>query len=180
MRKVFNIIVIIVVVLVIAFFSSIAVAGLDVAAYMAAGFKTLTPSGASVGKALVVYDPGLSGAAKGFAGKVASDLQGKGYTVTLAGVKSSAASHTSNFSVIVVGGPIYGGRPTVSVRDFLSKLSMASGARLGLFGTGWFPQANEVRIRNAVTVPSNTVIVKVNRGEDVNAKASDFVNQLLS
>jgi flavodoxin len=180
MRMAFEIILIIVAVVVIAIVLSIVVSGLNVSAYAATSFKTLAPFGASVGNALVVYDPGLSGKAKGFAGKVASDLQGKGYTVTLAGIKSSAASHASNYSVIVVGGPIYGGKPTVSVRDTVDKLSMSSGAKLGLFGTGWFPQVTVDMIRKAVTVPSNTVIVKVNRGEDVNAKASDFVNQLLS
>ena len=65
---------------------------LDVAAYTATGSQTLTPTGTSVGNALVLYDPGLSGTAKGVAEKVASDLQAQNYTVTLAGIKSSAAA----------------------------------------------------------------------------------------
>ena len=54
--------------------------------------QTLTPTGTSIGKAIVIYDPGLSGTAKGVADKIAADLQAKSYTVTLAGVKSSAAA----------------------------------------------------------------------------------------
>lgn len=45
----------------------------------------------------MIYDPGMSGSAKGVADKVAGDLQEKGYTVTLAGVKSSAAYTTTGY-----------------------------------------------------------------------------------
>ena len=78
---------------------------MDLAAYTATGSRTLTPAGTSIGKALVAYDPGLSGTAKGVANKIASDLQASGYTVTLAGIKSSAAAQTSDYGVIVAGGP---------------------------------------------------------------------------
>ena len=57
--------------------------------------------------------------------KLPADLQTSGYTVTLAGIKSSAAAHTANYRVIVVGGPIYAGTPTGSVKDFLSNLNPA-------------------------------------------------------
>jgi hypothetical protein len=46
----------------------------DVMSYTATDSKTLNPNGAEVGKALVVYDPGVTGAAKNVAGTIASDL----------------------------------------------------------------------------------------------------------
>ena len=92
---------------------------MDLAAYTATGSQTLTPTGTSIGKAIVIYDPGLSGTAKGVADKVASDLQTKGFTVTLAGIKSSAVANTTEYRVIVVGGPVYAGALTSSVKDFL-------------------------------------------------------------
>ena len=119
MRKIFKIIIAIFVALIIVVAAFAAVIFLDVAAYTATGSKTLTPTGTSVGKALVVYDPGLSGTAKGVADKIASDLQAQSYTVTLAGIKSSAAGSTASFGVIVVGGPVYAGSITVSVKDLL-------------------------------------------------------------
>ena len=93
MRKIFKIIIAIFAVLIIMVVSFGAIIFLDLAAYTATGSQTLTPTGTSVGKAIVIYDPGLSGTAKGVADKVASDLQAKGYDVTLAGIKSSAAAH---------------------------------------------------------------------------------------
>jgi len=78
MRKIFKIILGIFAVLIIIVIALGAIILLDVAAFTATGSQTLTPTGASVGKAIVIYDPGLSGTAKGVADKVASDLQAKG------------------------------------------------------------------------------------------------------
>jgi hypothetical protein len=181
MRRALKIILIVIAILVIVLVSVLALSFLDVAAYTATGSQTLTPSGFPIGNALVVYDPGITGQAKGFADKVASDLQSKEYTVTLAGIKSSAASKTLNYSIIVIGGPIYGGKPSVTVTSALNKLSVPSRTKIGMFGSGWFPMASDVKtMRNSVTVPSNTVIVKVNGNGDLATQASDFVNQLLS
>ena len=65
MRKIFKIVLVIFVVIIIIVSSLAAILFLDLAAYTATGSQTLTPTGISVGKALVVYDPGLSGTAKG-------------------------------------------------------------------------------------------------------------------
>ena len=78
MRKIFKIILAIFAVLIIIVVAFGAIILLDVAAYTATGSQTLTPTGASIGKAIVIYDPGLSGTSKGVADKVASDLQEKG------------------------------------------------------------------------------------------------------
>lgn len=64
----------------------------------------------------MIYDPGMSGNAKGVVDKVAGDLQEKWYTVTLARVKSSAAGTTTGYNIIVVGGPVYAGARPVQQR----------------------------------------------------------------
>ena len=81
----------------------------DIMSYTATGSNTLSPAGTQVGKALVVYNPGLSGAAKDAAEKIREDFQSKGYAVTLAGIKSSKAANISGYDVIVAGGPMYFG-----------------------------------------------------------------------
>ena len=68
----------------------------------------------------MVYDRGLSGTAKGVASKVADELQVQGFTVNLAGIKSRSVDNVVGYGVIVVGGQIYGGSPTSSVRDFFN------------------------------------------------------------
>jgi flavodoxin len=197
MRKIFKIILAIFAVVIIIFVAFAALIFLDLAAYTATGSKTLTPTGTSVGKALVVYDPGLSGTAKGVADKIASDLQAQSYTVTLAGIKSSVVTNTTDYGVVVVGGPIYAGSPTVSVKDYLNNLSpghasQGSGpyffTRVGVFGSGQgaTSPSDVAMIRNSVAALSdngplsNAVVVKIGQTEDLNTRVSDFVNQLVT
>ena len=147
--------------------------------------KTLTPTGASVGKALVVYDPGLSANSKNVANQVASDLQTQNYTVTLAGIKTSDASKTTGYTIIVAGGPIYAGSPTSSVKDYLNGIKPDSGAKVGVFGSGQgsTTPSDVAGIKDAVTALKsgnlqNAIIVKIGEKEDISARAQDFVSQL--
>ncbi len=95
MRKLFKVI--------LAFFAALiiivvvfgAIIFLDVVAYTATGSQTLIPTEASMGTALVLYDPGLSGASSRVADKIAVELQAQSRTVTLAGIKSPAAADTT-------------------------------------------------------------------------------------
>jgi flavodoxin len=186
MRKAFKIILAIFVVIIIIFVAFAAQVFLDLSAYTATSSKTLTPSGTSIGKALVTYDPGLSGTAKGVAEKVASDLQTQNYSVTLAGIKSSAAANTAGYTIIIVGGPIYAGSPTSSIKDCLNNLKPDQGAIVGVFGSGSGATAPEDIATIKSSVPAltngsltNTTVVKIGQTEDLNARAQDFVNQLV-
>ncbi len=98
MRKAFKVLIVVFIMLVILFVAFAATVFLDLAAYTATGSQTLTPAGNSVGNALVVYDPRLSGAAKIIADKVAVDLQAANYTVCEAGIKSSAGAPPASFN----------------------------------------------------------------------------------
>ncbi len=107
----------------------------DIMSYTDTGSKVLNSAGAANGRALVVYNPGLSGAAKNAANEIAGDLQSKGYAVTLAGIKSAAAANTSGYDVIVAGGPMYWGRVSNSVDAYLKALKPQKGVAIGVFGT---------------------------------------------
>ena len=197
MRKIFKIILAIFAVVVIIIVSFGAIIFMDVAAITATGSQTLMPTGTSVGKALVIYDPGLSGTAKGVADKVAADLQAKSYTVTEAGVKSPAAANTTEYSVVVIGGPIYAGSLTSSVKDYLNNLPAGHASpgygpyiftRVGVFGSGQgaTSQSDIDMIKNSVTALSangtlsNAIVVKIGQKEDLNTRVQDFVNQLVT
>ena len=187
MRKIFKIIIAIFIAIIIIVGAFAATIFLDLAAYTATGSQTLTPTGTSVGKALVVYDPGLSGTSKGVADKIASDLQSQSFTVTLAGIKSSAATKTAGYTIIVVGGPIYAGSPTASVKDDLKNLKPESETKVGIFGSGQgaTSQSDIDMIKSSVPALSNNgslsnaIVVKIGNKEDLNTRASDFVNQLV-
>lgn len=107
------------------------------------GSKVLSPDGASVGKALVVYNPGVSGAAKNAAAAIAGDLQSKGYMVNLAGIKSTAAANISGYDVVIAGGPMYFGRVSNSVDSYLTALKPQKAVKLGVFATTGAPQLND-------------------------------------
>jgi flavodoxin len=188
MRKALKIIIAIVAFLVIIFAVLAAMFVLDISAYTATGSQTLTPTGTSQGNALVLYDPGYSGSATKVANKVAADLQAQNYTVTLAGIKSADAQNTAGYSIIVVGGPIYAGVPTASVKDALNNLHPDSGTIVGVFGSGQGATTPDdvaqikggvVALGSGGSLP-NAVVVKIGDTEDLDARAQDFVNQLVT
>ena len=186
MRKAFKIIIAVFAAIIIIVGAFAAIIFLDLAAYTATGSKTLTPTGTSSGKALVTYDPGFSGTAKSVADKVASDLQASGYTVTLAGIKSSAAAHTSGYGIIVAGGPVYAGSITVSVKDFLDNLKPSESVKVGVFGSGQgsTTPSDVTMIKNSVPSLSssgplsNAVVVKIGQSENLDTRAQELVSQL--
>jgi flavodoxin len=185
MRKIFKIILAIFVAIITIVVAFGAIIVLDLAAYTAIGSQTLTPTETSIGKAIVIYDPGLSGTAKSVADKIASDLQAKRYTVTETGIKSSAASGTAEYSIIVVGGPVYAGALTSSVKDSLNGISIAEGSKVGVFGSGQGPTSPDdvAQLKQSMSTRtdlSNSVVVKIGSSEDLSTRAQDFVNQLVT
>jgi flavodoxin len=185
MRKIFKIIVAIFAAIIIIVLAFGAIIVLDVAAYTATGSQILTPTGTSIGKAIVIYDPGLSGTSKGVADKIAADLQAKSYTVTETGVKSSAASSNTDYNIIIVGGPVYAGALTSSIKDSLNGISIAEGSKVGVFGSGQGPTSPDDIAQLKQSMPtradlSNAVVVKIGSSEDLSTRAQDFVNQLVS
>jgi len=161
----------------------------DIMSYTATGSNTLSPAGASAGKALVVYNPGLSGAAKGAAEKIAEDFQAKGYTVTLAGIKSPAAADTSGYDIIVAGGPMYFGRVSNSVDAYLNGLKPQKDVEIGVFATTGADQLNnndieslgkQVAAVTGISVLNKTTVAKTLRsGNAVNTDCSDFVSAVV-
>lgn len=187
MQKIFKIILAILAVIIIIVVAFASLIFLDLAAYTATSSQTLTSTGDSVGNALVLYNPGLSGASTKIANQIATNLQEQNYTVILAGIKSSAATNTTGYNIIVIGGPIYAGSPTSSVKDTLNSLN-ADSASVGVFGSGSGTSTPEdiALIEGSVPVLQsggtleNAVVVKIGEKEDINARAVELVNQLLS
>jgi hypothetical protein len=153
---------ILVVVALVAFVAFMAFAGSDVMSNLATGSETIVPDGAAAGKALVVYDPGLSGAPKEAAAKIANDLKTNGYEVVLAGVKSGAASNVSGYGIIVAGGPVYGGKVSGSIWSYLLELTPPANAEVGAFAIGEgnispFPDAVPLKATVLLSSPDKSV-----------------------
>lgn len=161
----------------------------DIMSYTDTGSMIMSPAGASNGKALVVYNPGLSGAAKKAAAEIAGDLQSKGYTVTLGGIKSAAAANTTGYDVIVAGGPMYWGRVSNSVDAYLKALKPQKDVAVGVFGTTGAPQFNDGDIKtfgeqvetglDSVALDKKAAIKTIRSGDAGNTDCSEFVSAVV-
>lgn len=108
--------------------------------------------------------------------------------VTLAGVKTSEAQNVGSYKIIVVGGPIYLGGVTSSIKYALDNLHPDKGASVGVFGVGAIKSSPEDLAKMKSSSPalesggalSKVIVVKVGNSDDFNATTVDFVNQLMS
>jgi flavodoxin len=187
MRKIFKIILSIFAILIIVGIASFSLIMFDVAGTFATDTHPL-PNGAAIGKAIVVYDPGLSGGAKDVATKIGYNLQSSGYDVTLAGVKSSTAANLTGYAVVVVGGPIYAGKPASSIQSYLNSFNPSANATVGVFGYGSVQVDNSnqtVVEQDVASLPTDSAVtlnavIKIVSGNNVDANCQDFVNHLLT
>jgi hypothetical protein len=187
MRKIFKAILGVFAVLIILSAVFAAVIFSDLAAYTATGSKPLQYSGQFMGTALVLYDPGLTGASSKVAQQIADYLFNQNLTVILAGIKSPAAANTTGYDIIVIGGPIYAGAPTASVKDALNNLKHDADAKIGVYGSGQGATTPEdvTAIRAAVPALqnggalSNAIVVKIGERENLTQRAQDFVQDLI-
>ncbi len=158
----------------------------DVMGNLASGSEKIG-TGEVTGKALVVYNPGISGASTKVARTIADDLNAKGYSVVLAGVKSAAATGTAGCDVIVVGGPIYAGNASSSIAAYMKTLNPPANAKVGVFGTGSSSANinNPAGLKSELTgLPADRPVkvkaaVKVLNTDDVGQKCAAFVDELL-
>ena len=181
LTKNLKIIIIAVALVAIVIVASLAAAGivaLDVLSSLATGSEKLTPDGTVTGKALVVYDPGVSGTAKDAATKIANGLKAGGYEVTLAGVKSAAAADVTGYDVIVAGGPVYAGKVGSSVYSYLDDLQAPDNAKVGAFATGNYKSEDKRETVFPAAADLKAVIMLFPE-DDVDKSCADFVTELL-
>jgi flavodoxin len=182
MRKLLKIGLVVLVIIIVLVVSVFAAFSFDLSSYGATGSETLNPTGTSIGRALVVYSPGFSGAAKQDATKIAGDLQAKGYTVVLAGVRSENAGTNSSYDVIVVGGPMYWGQVSSSIDGYLKTLP--SNVKLGVFGStgsGTFVPSDYASFKQQVasdTHSENAAVKLILEGNETN-NCADLVSILV-
>jgi flavodoxin len=187
LKKILLIAAAIVIVVILGAFAFMAVIIFDVNSNLAGGSETLSPAGNVTGQALVVYNPGIGGGARNVASTIANDLKAQGYSVVLAGVKSAAAADVSGYDVIVVGGPIYVGNASGSVKAYLQGLHPSANATVGVFGYGSMELDNADQaavIDNVASLPAGTPLeikaaLKLVPQDDIDKGCADFVAGLL-
>jgi hypothetical protein len=183
LRKIIKIILIVFAVVIIAMVGGMGIVIGDVAGNLASDTHPL-PNGAATGKALIIYDPGLSGGAKDTATKIGYLLQDSGYDVLMAGVKSSASTNLTGYDVIVVGGPIYAGKPASTVQSYLNSFNPPEQAKVGIFGYGSVKvdNSNKAAVMQEVAGGSQVTVLtamKIVSSENVDDQCHEFVINLL-
>ncbi|MGA9138641.1 MAG: flavodoxin domain-containing protein [Methanocella sp.] len=177
----------IVIIVVLGAFACMAAIIFDVNSNLAGGSETLSPAGNVTGHALVVYNSGILGGAKNVASTIADDLKAQGYSVVLAGVKSPAAADVSGYDIIVVGGPIYMGNASGSVKAYLADLHPPADATVGAFGFGSseIDNADQAAVlEDVASLPAGSTLkikaaVKLTEQDDLDKGCADFVAMLL-
>jgi menaquinone-dependent protoporphyrinogen IX oxidase len=178
--KIIGVLILIFIVLMVAM---IAFLKFDIMSYTATGSETI--KGNSTAQALIVYDPGLSGNPENVANLMASDLNARGYNVTVAGIRSNGISDASEYSVVIVGGPIYYGSPTDPVRSYLQNVKLSENSKVGVYalgmsedqpGQGSYVMAGDLTNRSVTPKAS----MKLLTNETYDAKCNDFVSKVVS
>jgi flavodoxin len=154
--------------------------------FSSSGSLTLTPDANVVGKALVVYDPGLSGGTKTAAFHMANVLKSKGYEVTVAGVRSSDAGNLSGYDILIVGSPTYGAKPTRTIESYLNSLKNSENITIGVYSlAGGDAQDSNLVMAQILKNKSLQVKVSMKFGKSAFGASADqnqyssFVSQLL-
>ncbi|MFH2109770.1 MAG: hypothetical protein ABIJ47_00765 [Candidatus Bathyarchaeota archaeon] len=103
--------------------------------------RTLNPQ-SSGPKTLVVYSPGLSDfhqkTAEAFANALTTD-----WSVDIVTASSQAPTDLTGYTLLVIGGPVYGGQPSKPVQTYMARLGDLKGLRVYtlLTSAGENPQA---------------------------------------
>lgn len=149
--------------------------------------EILKPHGNTTGKALVVYDPGLSGGIRTAATYMAEDLKAKGYEVRLASVKSGNLSDLSGYDFLIVGSPTYGAKPTEPITSYLNSLENSGNIMAGVYAlSAGNTQDAEIVMAEILENKSIPVKVSIKYGNSPfgfsadQKQCSDFVSQLLA
>jgi flavorubredoxin len=91
------------------------------------GIDVINPSGSKT--ALVVYQPGYTGFPKDISYAFADGLASAGWRVEITTASSQAPSDLSGYSLLVLGFPVYGGKPGDPIVRYINRTSDLNGIR---------------------------------------------------
>ena len=98
--------------------------------------KVLSGPSADAPKALVVYQPSMSGRPEKIAAKIAEGLNDGGFEVTLVYPNSKLSADLSRYSVVVMGSTVFAGQPSKALLDYALRVGDFSGKTVLLFSNG--------------------------------------------
>jgi len=121
--------------------------------------KVLAGPDASAPKALVVYQPTISGTGKTIAEQLAAGLQAAGYEVTIAYPTAKLSADISAYSVVIFGSSVYAGQPSSALSKYMNRIADYSGKKVAIYSIGSADNTPELDVL-AACVQGNDDITK--------------------
>ncbi len=106
--------------------------------------EEILKSSQSSKKALVVYQPSVSGVSTKIAYQIAEGLNDGGYEVTLNYPGDHLSADITAYSIVVFGTPTFGAHPVTVLADYMKKVTDYSSSKVVLFSTGANPEGKEL------------------------------------
>jgi flavodoxin len=97
--------------------------------------RTINPQ-SSGPRAIVVYSPGISDFSQRMAESFASGLASANWSVDIVTASSQAPSDLTDYSMLVISGPIYMGQPSKPIQNYMTRMSDLKGLRVYVLLTG--------------------------------------------
>lgn len=95
-------------------------------------------------QALIVYQPSMSGVTNKMAEQIAKGLNEKGYEVVLNNPGAYLTADVSQYSVLIFGSPVYAGKLSPALLDYVKKIQVSPLQKVILFSTGSINEAPEL------------------------------------
>jgi hypothetical protein len=91
--------------------------------------KTINPT-SSGPRVIVVYSPGISDFHQRMMDSFISGLVASNWSVDIVTASSQAPINLTSYSLLVIGGPLYGGQPSKPIQDYMARLTDLKGLRV--------------------------------------------------
>jgi hypothetical protein len=91
--------------------------------------KTINPT-SSGPRVIVVYSPGISDFHQRMVDSFTSGLVASNWSVDIVTASSQAPIDLTGYSLLVIGGPLYGGQPSKPIQDYMARVSDLKGLRV--------------------------------------------------
>jgi hypothetical protein len=81
-------------------------------------------------KVIVIYSPGISDFHQRMVDAFITGLVASNWSVDTITASSQAPIDLSRYSLLVIGGPLYGGQPSKPIQDYIARLTNLNGLRV--------------------------------------------------
>lgn len=111
--------------------------------------KVLAGPDSSAPKALIVYQPTISGTGRTIAEQLAAGLNTAGYEVTITYPSAKLPADISAYSIVTFGSSVYAGQPSSVLTKYMNRINDYSGKKVALYSIGSADNTPELDVLEA-------------------------------